>query len=123
MNVVGTASPLPAEFLLLLIHSAWCLLPYSPGENPLLYPLPGLHIVELGKKLSTNYKAKQARIEPFEKLPACFGSIVAKDFVGNVYINNRAHLLQPQRPGRFFHEESAVAVGRVQHVALSVNFQ
>ena len=95
MNIVGTASPLSAEFLLPLIHSAWRLLPYPPGENPLLYRLPGLHIVELGKKLSAYYQAKQARIEPFEKPSASFGSIVAKDFVGNVYINNRAHLLQP----------------------------
>lgn len=123
MNVVGTASPLSAEFLLPLIHSAWRLLPNSPCENPLLYPLPGLHIVEFGKKLPANYKAKQARIKPFEKPPASFGSIVAKDFVGNVYVNNRAHLLQPQRPGRFFHEESAIAVGRVQNIALVVDPQ
>lgn len=123
MNVVGTASPLSAEFLLPLIHNAWCLLPYSPGENPLLYPLPGLYIVEFGKKPPANYKAKQAGIEPIEKPPASFGSIVAKDFVRNVYINNRAHLLQPQRSGRFFHEESAVTIGRVQDIAIFVDSQ
>ena len=95
MNVVGTASPLSAEFLLPLIHSARRLLPNFPCENPLLYPLPGLHIVEFGKKPPANYKVKQAGIKPFEKPSASFGSIVAKDFVGNVYINNRAHLLQP----------------------------
>lgn len=78
MNVVGTASPLSAEFLLPLIHSAWRLLPYSPCKNPLLYPLLGLHTVEFGKKLPANYKAKQAGIKPFEKPPASFGSIVAK---------------------------------------------
>ena len=93
MCVVGVASPLLVEFLLPFVHCVCCLLADFPGKNCLLYPLLGIPIVEFGKKLSTNYKAKRALIEPFEKPLTSFGSIVAKDFVGDVYVNNRAHFL------------------------------
>jgi hypothetical protein len=60
MCVVRKASPLSAEFLLPSVHRAFCLLPDPPGDDPLLYPPLSLPIVEFGKKLSTNYKAKRA---------------------------------------------------------------
>ena len=79
--------------------------------------------IEFGKQLPAYRKSMWLRIEPFEKLLTSFGSIVAKDFVGDICVNNCAHFLQPQRPCCFFHEEAAVAGGRVQNVALSVDSQ
>lgn len=93
MNVVGKASPFSTEFFLPLIHCACFLLLDYPGINPLPYPLLGLPLVEFGKKLSANNKAKSTRSKPFQKSLTSFGSIVAKYFMGDVYVNNRAHFL------------------------------
>ena len=95
MCVVRKASPLSAEFLLPFVHCARCLLVDYPGINALLYPLLGLPIVKFGKKLSANYKVKRARVESFEEPLASLWSIGTEDFVGHVYVDNRAHFLQP----------------------------
>ena len=96
MRVIGAVLSRLSEHLLLAVYFAFRLLPNPPGQNRLSYPLTCLRPIEFVQQFSADYKTQRAGIEPSEEPLASFGTTLAKNLVGNICINNRAHLYSPK---------------------------
>ena len=62
-----------------------------------------------------------ALVDPFEELLPRRRTICTEYLAGDVRIDDRAHLSEPQRLCRLFHEESAIVVRSAQYIAFFVD--